>query len=649
MRRLFLLPLLVGCTDYSFTGEGKPGRPEDTGELPDPIDSGTPDIPDTPGEEECNGVDDDGDGEIDEGYPDTDLDGIKDCLDDDCSVDDFTAFDVTVDEDCLAPDIEVLDPWNVGIEWQYTVPSGTGAIVMPAIGNLTDDNGDGFIDENDNPDIVISTWSRNTLVALHGDGSGVIWEVSGFDGNAGVAIADVDNDGEPEVIAGTTDDRIASVSHDGTIEWRSNSFAFQSYPQPTVADLDGDGDIEVIMDIAIVEGSNGTTVGTMSGLTSSWRAPVVADIDGDGTAEILLGEICYDHFGLREWSVTRSGDSTFQAVANIDRDPEAEVFWVTGNQMHITEADGTLIRTVALNSSSSRPGPPSVADFDGDGQVEIVVPASRYIEMFEVDGTKLWQATIQDNSGIAGASGYDINGDGAYEVLYADEISLRIFDGTVGTELYSNSSHSSGTVWEYPTVADVDNDGSAEIVIASNGSVWKGISVLGHVGEGWAKSGTTWPVHDWAMTQVEPDGHVPSPAPWSWDVYNVFRARPTVDDAALDLQVQISDVCFSGCTGESEVEISVQIRNHGGLESRSGLFVSLYAVDGAIETFLDKRRVPEVIPSGRASSSVTFTVTKGDLGPDGFVVRADDDGTGTGQQNECDERNNFEYYSESPC
>ena len=73
------------------------------------------------------------------------------------------------------------------------------------------------------------------------------------------------------------------------------------------------------------------------------------------------------------------------------------------------------------------------------------------------------------------------------------------------------------------------------------------------------------------------------------------------------------------------------------------------AVDGAIETFLDKRRVPEVIPSGRASSSVTFTVTKGDLGPDGFVVRADDDGTGTGQQNECDERNNFEYYSESPC
>ena len=107
MRRLFLLPLLVGCTDYSFTGEGKPGRPEDTGELPDPIDSGTPDIPDTPGEEECNGVDDDGDGEIDEGYPDTDLDGIKDCLDDDCSVDDFTAFDVTVDEDCLAPDIEV--------------------------------------------------------------------------------------------------------------------------------------------------------------------------------------------------------------------------------------------------------------------------------------------------------------------------------------------------------------------------------------------------------------------------------------------------------------------------------------------------------------------------------------------------------------
>jgi len=37
-----------------------------------------------PGEEVCNGDDDDGDGLVDEGFLDSDLDGIADCLDTDC-------------------------------------------------------------------------------------------------------------------------------------------------------------------------------------------------------------------------------------------------------------------------------------------------------------------------------------------------------------------------------------------------------------------------------------------------------------------------------------------------------------------------------------------------------------------------------------
>ena len=42
-------------------------------------------------------------------------------------------------------------------------------IVMPAVGNLTDDNGDGLINDLDRPDIVYTTWNENHLVALHGD------------------------------------------------------------------------------------------------------------------------------------------------------------------------------------------------------------------------------------------------------------------------------------------------------------------------------------------------------------------------------------------------------------------------------------------------------------------------------------------------
>jgi len=666
MRLLYTLVVsgsFWACSDYNLNKDAGndtcvgQGCSDDTGERVDTQDTEPP-----PPEEICNGLDDDGDGEIDEGFPDTDEDGVADCVDEDCELETAAAGTIAIDEACLAPDIQIADPWNVAIEWQYTVASGSGVITMPAVGNLTDDNGDGVVDEKDNPDIVFATWYEDKLVALHGDGSGLIFEKPGFDGNAGVAIADVDNDGSPEIIAASTQDQIVSVDAAGNTEWVSQAFGWQNYPQPTVADLEGDGDVEIIFDIGVVDGATGATVMTLNGVQSLWRAPVVADVDNDGQQEILLGEHCFGPTGTIEFSVSPIGDSTFAAVADIDGDAGGETFWVTGSNymngtpsaMYILDDDGSLINTVSINAASTRPGPPSVADFDGDGVVEVAVPANTQLELWELDGTRMWGVDIQDISGIAGVSGYDINADGVYEVLYADELRLRIFDGATGTILYENTNHSSGTLWEYPVVADVDGDGSAEIVIASNGTVWKGITVLGHNGDGWAKSGPTWPVHDFAMTNVEQDGHVPSPAPRSWDVYNIFRARPTVDDAAVDLIGSVVDVCFAGCEDTSPASMAVQVMNQGGVTATAGAVgipVSLYAVDGTTETLLGTQFLTVDLLGGATSDSLVFDFIKGDYGSNGVVIRVDDDGTGTGTgiQNECDESNNSVTYTDWPC
>jgi hypothetical protein len=50
--------------------------------------------------------------------------------------------------------------------------------------------------------------------------------------------------------------------------------------------------------------------------------------------------------------------------------------------------------------------------------------------------------------------------------MYADEQNLFVFDG-VGAVLLQVP-RSSGTLSEYPVVADIDNDGSAEILVVSN-------------------------------------------------------------------------------------------------------------------------------------------------------------------------------------
>ena len=64
---------------------------------------------------------------------------------------------------------------------------------------------------------------------------------------------------------------------------------------------------------------------------------------------------------------------------------------------------------------------PNFADFDGDGDAEIAWASSSQFNMFELDGSIKWTQYVVDASGLASCSGYDINGDGAYEVLFADE------------------------------------------------------------------------------------------------------------------------------------------------------------------------------------------------------------------------------------
>ena len=114
-----------------------------------------------------------------------------------------------------------------------------------------------------------------------------------------------------------------------------------------------------------------------------------------------------------------------------------------------------------------------------------------------------------------------------------------------------------------------------------NGQGWAGITVFGHLGDGWAKSGTTWNVHDFAVTNIYTNGGVPlSPEP-SWQTYNVYRSRPTEDAMTVDLLAEITDICFAGCDSESIVRLSVQPINQGPSSIRSGVPVSLYRKDGA--------------------------------------------------------------------
>ena len=129
----------------------------------------------------------------------------------------------------------------------------------------------------------------------------------------------------------------------------------------------------------------------------------------------------------------------------------------------------------------------------------------------------------------------------------------------------------------------------------------------------------------------------------------MFRARPTVDDVAKDLAVVIEDMCFAGCNETSPVEIAFQIENRGGSDITNDVVVALYALDGATETFLLTHTVAGGVVAGTSSGTEILTIRVEQIGSTGIMLRVDDDGTGTGSQNECDDSNNHTAYFDWPC
>ena len=655
----FCAAALLACNESALRrtpvpAEGQPPADDDDDD----------DATDPPAEELCNGQDDDGDGEVDEGFPDTDGDGLADCIDFDCDVDWPDVGTVEVDPQCLGDDPQQVtaDPWNIVTEWQWTGlaanPAVQHVIMTPVAGNLDDDNGDGVIDEADIPDVVFvayDSWQNSAwLIALSGDSGAELWSRPGYAAYGGVAMADVSGDGVSDVLGftGTGAQYATAVDNEGNPLWTSSTPTYTYAPQATVANLDMAGSPEVIADEHVLNGQTGALIATIPTSSSiPYRVPSVGDIDLDGEQEVLLAEVCWSLSQGVEWSTSVIGSyGHWWAILDQDGDPGAEVAAIGGGQMQIHDSDGTVL--VSATVGSGQPGTPCVADFDGDGDAEIGWASSGTFQVLDLDGTQVWSTPVNDSSGLAGCSGYDFDGDKQYEVLFADENTAWVFDGATGAVLHSTTGHSSATIWEYPIVADLDNDGSAEIAFASNS--WSGagggITVLGHVNDGWAKSGTTWHTHDFAVTNINPDGTVPVVPVPSWQAFNVYRARPLTDTAVAtpDLMAEITDACWSSCTEGGTVELMVQIENGGGAAAPANIDVALYAVSGPSTTLIDVITLTEALEPGAQSTGVLFTFDPAD-GGDTLRVRVDDDGTGNDAVLECDEGNNEATWTDSPC
>ena len=300
---------------------------------------------------------------------------------------------------------------------------------------------------------------------------------------------------------GVCDDQAPPMSFDPVVQWSfSAPGAISSKATPLVANLtddNGDGVVDLcdIPDVVLVtsdlmqseneinvlSGSDGSLHFKISHDVATWGTPALGDIDDDGPVEIVALEndgaiVAFEHDGTFKWRVaTTWGTVALQlsgvifdldrgasvAIANLDNSGLPEI--IIGNQ--IISGDGGT--PLVLPDVSGALSATTAADFDGDGDLEVILGHAAYHH----DGSLLWDSGLDPGFPQIG----DLDGDGQPEVLLTNELGIALIEHD-GSVTYSSQTpiaaagqiNSGGTAWLRPaTIHDFDGDGDPEFALGA--------------------------------------------------------------------------------------------------------------------------------------------------------------------------------------
>ncbi len=420
----------------------------------------------------------------------------------------------TLNPGCVGepPDIGVFAP-SVQCEWlgptaDDPYPDSKYVLSTPLVADLPNDSGAAA-------EIVVVTFagtdgSKSTpgvIRILNGQTcellESIYDDVDVVRANSTAALADLDNNGTIEIVARRNASGVVAFEWDGAQfvkKWAAEGRSVlneQNWDGPSIHDIDDDGLPEVLVELEVYNGQTGVRIFDGGNLWESkpfnGLIPVAADLQGDGSAELLFPTIPHVTFGnwvSPEWVSTGPLTTlmgTHYAVADFGTVGADAAAFDFGNLDGIAEMVAVIDETgivtihtieghnVFLVDTADRGGPPTIADFDGDGFPEVSIAGETRIRVFdpdcvgggngcESDGVRWSQATQDASSAQTGVAVFDFEGDGQAEVVYADECFLRVYRGLDGDVLYS-AYRTSATWYESPVVADVDRDQNTEIVV----------------------------------------------------------------------------------------------------------------------------------------------------------------------------------------
>ena len=348
---------------------------------------------------------------------------------------------------------------------------------------LTDLDRDGF------KEVLIS--APHNLYCI--DSNGLLrWSV-GIQSNlqGRIVTGDLDEDGVLDIIT-TAESSIICINSYGIKLWEYTVDYYIEDFTPLVFDIDGDNHLDILVSTAkrpsqpFLLSHEGIFIKNFNiemDYSGFWSgkfggAPTVADLDNDGELEIIfIGNDykihCMSLQGEHKWvgePVIRS--DALLSIADLDNDTTLEICVGSTIRLYCFDHEGNIEWTYqqkhADNKNNLMDYNPCIADLDDNGILEIVSSSYDWatgrgqVFCLNSTGNRIWHYNTTER--VSSPSLLDIDNDGKLETLYSDGEKYFSVLNVLGQILLYRDLDS--MVNEPPLVADIDLDSNLEVIVA---------------------------------------------------------------------------------------------------------------------------------------------------------------------------------------
>jgi hypothetical protein len=280
---------------------------------------------------------------------------------------------------------------------------------------------------------------------------------------------------------------------------------------PVINDIDNDGMDDIIVTFSqsslderstmiYAYNRNGDMIQGWPQKINSYNkgTPSVGDINGDGLDEIVLSGLFnvlinnkwrlnvygFDNEGipLDGWPIEidiLGGSYGSSLIVDIDNDGIFEIIVPISKYLYVFNFDGSVREGWPYNYGASIASSPAVGDLTGDGNLEIILGESlgSPVVILNKDGNVILKNKIGLNLAVISSNVHsspivgDIDGDGNLDIVQAPTSSNEIYSLDVNgiKEGWPIKYHDGGSFGQIatPVISDVDGDGDTEIILGT--------------------------------------------------------------------------------------------------------------------------------------------------------------------------------------